>query len=736
MTNIQDFVNGIDEHVQLAARKFVSGRLPPKIADSEIVPIFRRMRSCIDPTNFPEVYVPRGVSIGEATDAQGFSSMQRQSPHFCWDLFVERTVLCWGYWNFNEFARERESLVALFENNDGGRDRRRDFRAFWKRLEADIKTHRKNTARLRAEDENDRVGCETDPSAPGVFIVNTNRIGFFVSEMDEIVKKHAEDERVFSRGLDVVSPAFVTQDDGGRRVEIIPMTANRACGMFSRLASFGRIGSQGELLPCDPPKTYGELWLDRDETPPFSPLYRVAYGPTFMPDRSFVTNPGYHERAGLYLLDTGTEWPMLPDEPTREDALAALKELDEAIYNSFPYCDPPGQAIGTSKSVALSALLTMVARPMLDIVPLHLVTAPQNRSGKSMVILAASVIGSGSDPSNAAQKRTREGAEEEGKTIKAFIRGGRSTISFDNITGRFMNDQLAAWLTQRRVDLRNFGTLDDERPLNTPLWAATGVNIAPAGDLVPRTVICTLDSGTRRATDRVQGRRENAEEWLHHNRPRLYMAAACIIRAWLLARQRGEVVQAGHIDSFGQWRDTVAGSLVWLGLPDPLGSISTGYEGDQRDEDYTMLFTAIRPLAGVAPFSASDLVRLVEESETFLRSSLPLAVAVNRSEERDEKISALGVVLRMQARERNIGDIDAGRLGSLLSGAEGHEAGGLQLRKVHPRSNRGWTYRLARPGDQEPLPMALPEAPTGSDSGSDDDFECSEPVFLAGEQEE
>jgi putative DNA primase/helicase len=80
--------------------------------------------------------------------------------------------------------------------------------------------------------------------------------------------------------------------------------------------------------------------------------------------------------------------PAIPDQPTRENALAALKLL-EGLLVGFPFVDD------VAKSVALSAVISAVARGAFPVLPMHASRAPTAGSGKSFLFdtVAAIAIG-------------------------------------------------------------------------------------------------------------------------------------------------------------------------------------------------------------------------------------------------------------------------------------------------------------------------------------------------------
>ena len=77
--------------------------------------------------------------------------------------------------------------------------------------------------------------------------------------------------------------------------------------------------------------------LDRDGVWRFQEIVGVIATPTMRPDGSLLVKQGYDLATRLLLIEP-PPMPEIPDEPTRDDALAALALLDELISES-PFAD-------------------------------------------------------------------------------------------------------------------------------------------------------------------------------------------------------------------------------------------------------------------------------------------------------------------------------------------------------------------------------------------------------------
>ncbi len=82
----------------------------------------------------------------------------------------------------------------------------------------------------------------------------------------------------------------------------------------------------------------------------------VITTPTMRPDGSLLVEPGYDKATQLYLMpDRGLGALAIPDEPSRNDALAALAFLD-ALLDEFPFVTPADRSVGLSATMGQPVL--------------------------------------------------------------------------------------------------------------------------------------------------------------------------------------------------------------------------------------------------------------------------------------------------------------------------------------------------------------------------------------------
>jgi hypothetical protein len=202
----------------------------------------------------------------------------------------------------------------------------------------------------------------------------------------------------------------------------------------------------------------------------------VVHTPQFRPDGTLAMMEGYDAGTRLLFKPHGEVFPQVPDNPSRDDALAALQMLEEAI-KTFPFKTP------VDRSVALSLFLTALCRRALDYAPLHAISAPAAGTGKSMLVDLTSILLSAHDAPVMSAGKTEEEAE---KRLGAALLCGDAMIALDNCTAALSGTLLCQALTQQWVQVRVLGLSQQIRVPVSALFTATGNNLTIEGDLTRR----------------------------------------------------------------------------------------------------------------------------------------------------------------------------------------------------------------------------------------------------------
>jgi hypothetical protein len=317
---------------------------------------------------------------------------------------------------------------------------------------------------------------------------------------------------------------------------------------------------KGEWVKTMAPMNVAETLLARDGKWDFSEIVGVISTPTMRPDGTLLIKQGYDPTTRLLLIEPPL-MPVIPDEPTRDDALKALALLEDLVKES-PFVD------GVAKAVALSGIITAVVRGAFPVSPMHVSTAPVAGSGKSFLWDLPAAISAG-------QRRIPVIAAGDEKEIEKRMVGvllsGQPLVSIDNVNGELKSDFLAQVIEQHILDIRPLGRSPLTRIETGALTTyATGNNIVIVGDLCRRTI-----------TSRLNAKMENPQYKQYAGDPiatilenRGVYIAACLIlcRAYIVAGRPGLLPR---LASFEGWSDIVRSALVWLGQADCVASMET-----------------------------------------------------------------------------------------------------------------------------------------------------------------
>jgi len=354
----------------------------------------------------------------------------------------------------------------------------------------------------------------------------------------------------------------------------------------------------------DPPEEIAKMILASAGQWPFRTISGIISTPTMRFDGSILSNAGYDARTQLF-LESPLGLPAMPDNPSKADAEAALKILDDLLHE-FPFVDKP------SRSVALSAMLSAVARGMFDVVPAHGATAPTPGTGKSYLfdIVAAILLGERCPVINVS-------SDSEGETEKRIIGmaiSGQQIIHLDNVNGLLSGDALCQLIERPTCNLRPLGKSDIVKVENRSLIFFNGNNCRVQGDMTRRVLVAGLDARMERPAEREFNGDPVAT--VLADRGKYIAACMTILRAYLKAGK--PKVCKVPMNSFGEWSDSVRSALVWLGMADPCDTIETAREGDPDLQKVASFCAAAQPVIGGDHYKArtvADLIKVAQDGD-------------------------------------------------------------------------------------------------------------------------
>lgn len=455
----------------------------------------------------------------------------------------------------------------------------------------------------------------------------------------------------------------------GRRTKVARLnqvTTNNLVDYLSRAAHWTKYNARKkDLVPTDPTPAIANIILEREGEWLFPVIAGVITTPTLRPDGTILLQPGYDPQTRLLLVEP-PKLPPIAEKPTRDDALVALRTLNE-LLDDFPFVDQ------ASRSVALSALITPVARGAIPVAPLHATTAPVPGAGKSYIIDLASCIGTG-EPAPVIAAAPKE--EETEKRLVAALIGGQSIISIDNVNGQLGGDLLCQMIERPVVQPRILGSSKLVKIESRATCFATGNNIQLVGDMTRRVVVCSLDPGVERPE--LRRFKSNPRQTVMTNRGKYIAAALTIVRAYAVA---GHPDPAPPLASFEDWSKVVRSALIWLGCNDPCETMEAARAEDPVTTSLRAVFGTWHKAMGDSWKSAAE-VKQAAESRMFDSLSHP----------------ELNEALKEVAEDRR-GDISAKRLGKFLIRYKGRVIEGMRLRSqddLHTKSKL-WSIEKVAP---------------------------------------
>jgi putative DNA primase/helicase len=320
-------------------------------------------------------------------------------------------------------------------------------------------------------------------------------------------------------------------------------------------------------VQTNPTKEIADTILSRAGEWKFPFVNGVISTPTLRPDGSVLVTPGYDPATRLILVDPPV-LPLIPEQPTMEDAIRALALL-KSLLIEFPFVDD------ASRSVALSGLITPVVRGAMSVVPMHIARAHVAGTGKSYLWDIASAIATGRDACHVIAAAPKE--EETEKRLVACALAGYPLFSIDNVNGDLLGGDFLCQLIERpMISPRILGQSKSPLVVNGSTVFGTGNNIRIVGDMTRRTIVASLDARVDRPELRIF--QFDPIKAVLAERGRYVAAVLTIVRAYICAGYPAKI--SPPLASFTGWSDLVRSALVWLGQADPIDTLDVARAED------------------------------------------------------------------------------------------------------------------------------------------------------------
>ena len=484
-------------------------------------------------------------------------------------------------------------------------------------------------------------------------------------EAEKALLKHRKD--IYVRGQQLVRVASNQLLDSSAHGRLVVVNDDWLTDALGRVARCEKLGKHGSRETVEWPKQIARNLIVRATDLAFPRLRGVVQTPLLRLDGTVRTRPGYDAKTNL-IVDIKPDWPRIPKHPTRNDARKAGRKLYRII------CKYPFET-RADRSVAFSAMLTAVARPILPTAPMHAFSSPVAGSGKSKLSDICSIIGTGKVSSPLQWPPQMDEAE---KRLGAALIDGASVICFDNVQVPLAGALLCSVLTQLSAKVRPLG---ESKLVEVPVAAslfANGINLMVSADATRRVLVSEIDPKlesphlTKFSFDPVVLATKHRVE--------LVNAALTIMSAYLQSKMaKRKSLGMTPLGSFEEWSRVVRDSLVWSGAADPTDVMSRVRDTDPDTANLRGLMQAWNEAFGTRPKTAAQ--------------------AVAATEKLNAKYRALGDVLKLVAVGSN-GKVSSRSLGTYLNGRVKKILGAFKFIRVSDAQGGIGRYALM-PAKQE-----------------------------------
>ena len=310
-------------------------------------------------------------------------------------------------------------------------------------------------------------------------------------------------------------------------------------------------------------------------------LNGVTTAPLLSEDGLIRTAHGFDPATGLWCESVPDVALLVPDNPTRDQATAALVVVRDA-FKTFCFADAKtvtvdgvtivdlSQQAGVDESSFLVSLLGAVCRASLWLAPGSLIRAAQHSgsgAGKGKLARCICAVAYGRQPSAVTAGGSKE--ELEKRISAALLEGGPAVLldNFNNITLR--SASLDSALTERPSKVRQFRTLELVTVNTVASVFVTGNGVLLAQDTVRRFVPTELDA---RMED-PERRSFPGDILADVTRNRATILSA-LLTIWRYGRRTEGIKRGVVLGSYEEWCAWVRDPLLSLGCRDPVERLS------------------------------------------------------------------------------------------------------------------------------------------------------------------
>ncbi len=347
--------------------------------------------------------------------------------------------------------------------------------------------------------------------------------------------------------------------------DLVPLKESGVKSMLSEMAHWRIINGARETGHVPPDAA--RIITDPSWECGLPEIKRRVEVPFMLADGTVVSDHGYHDESGIYLLPRTGDNIDVPPVPAivTEAHVQQARQILEDVTEGFMFKDQ------ASKSNLIAMTLTSPLRELFrsnPMVPLLTSTAPQSGSGKGTSIrVPLSTCGVGPYSLSTTAYNPDEN-EFEKKLVGKLLK--KSTYIFlDNIRANVNSSVLEQMLTAANYDGRTLGYSEVNSLSTLVLWVCTLQSTGTFNrDLTRRCVPVELVKNYR-----GKWKHKNIEAYLAEKRGEMIWACFVVARKWL---QDGGQISDVRLDGYGGWTEVIGGILEnVLGYEDFLENIES-----------------------------------------------------------------------------------------------------------------------------------------------------------------
>ena len=380
-------------------------------------------------------------------------------------------------------------------------------------------------------------------------IINNQQLRTKAAALWAGVHTNNHPRRLFSFNRQI---ARIKEDEA--KVEILDM--NSARYEFSRLVNWMQETKNEWGTHVDPSQNVIGDALSTHK-PPLPELTQVVSIPIVTSEGRLITAPGYDAESGVFYAAESACLPQINSAATKQDALDALKWIEEEVLVDFPFADE------ASKAAAISiAILPFVRQLIHGQTPLYLLEKPAAGTGATTLGLALCYPFIGKE---IPVTTWTSNEEERRKQITAHLASGGGPIFYDNMSGYVNSDVLASALTSQNWSDRILSTSKQaEFPINST-WLATGNNPEFHAQILRRIASIRLVSLMEDPSQRTNWRHADLLHWISTHRKEYVEKILTIVMAWL--NEGMPEFQGKPLASYVSWSSVMGGILEFVEVP-------------------------------------------------------------------------------------------------------------------------------------------------------------------------